>query len=553
MEENNIKKTTWNVLKKSKKQIFSKLIISIILRAILLITPILLSASINEVTNMNYNKGIVYIIISIALTLAYRLGEYINNESFYALYNKIFHEYNLVALKSTFQNSLFSLSRFNVGEYNNILDDDVIGMTNFFSNGVYRVVQLCEIFVVYYYFYKLNFYLFLVTVIISIILLILSVILKKQIIKVNEENKRTSDVKTDSTFEFFNGIKEIKAFNIFNIMNKKTADAFSNSNKAAARYNIKFNFINSAVLFVIEFFRYAMFIFGIFLVKDNVFEIGMLLIIYNYYQKIIDAFTTILTINVEYINLKVSMNRFNRLIEYRNPPTGEKEIDYDHIKGNIEFKNILYGYKDDPTLKDASFKIPANSITVITGKEGFGKRGVFDLLMRFNRQHKGKITIDGIDINDYKENDYFRIISMSSQNPVFFNDTIRNNLLMIEPDEDRVESILKDLKIDSNVLELKHKIDTMMNSEDDNITTTLLDMLSIARVIIKDSKIMLFDEQIGSLEKSKQKYVMEYLKKLQKNHTIVIISREKDVIRYASQIIEINGKEVTSIKKQKAK
>ncbi len=551
MEDNNIKKATWYVLRKSKKYIFSKLVISIILRGILLVTPILLSASINAVTSMDYEKGIFYMIISIALTFAYRLGEYINNESFYALYNKIFHEYNTIGLKATFQNSLFSLSRFNVGEFNNTMDDDVIGMTSFFSNGVYRFVQLCECFVIYFYFFKLNIYLFLVTIIISIILIIVAFVLKRLIIKVNEENKRTSDVKTDSTFEFFNGIKEIKSFNLFNILSKKTSLAFDNSNKAASKYNIRFNFINSSVLFVIELFRYAMFIFGIFLVKDNVFEIGILLIIYNYYQKIIDAFTTLLTVNVEYINLKVSMKRFNRLIEYRKAPVGNKEIDYDKIKGEIEFKNILYGYRDDPTLKDISFKIKPNSINAITGKEGFGKRGVFDLLMRFNRQHKGKITIDGIDINDYRENDYFKIISLSSQKPVFFNDTIKNNLLMIEPDEDRVEKILKELRIDSNVLELKNKIDTMMNTEDDNITTTLLDMLSIARVIIKDSKIMLFDESISGLEKDKQKYVMKYLNKLKSNHTIIINSREKEIIKYATQVLEINGSELTGVKKQK--
>ena len=164
--------------------------------------------------------------------------------------------------------------------------------------------------------------------------------------------------------------------------------------------------------------------------------------------------------------------------------------------------------------------------------------------MRFNHQHEGNIKVDDIDINDIRENDYFKLISMSSQKPVFFNDTIKNNLLMIDPDEYRIEKILKELRIDKNVLELKNKMDTVMNKEKSNLTSNLLDMLSIARVIIKDSKIMLFDESISSLEKNKQKYVLNYLNELKKSHTILIISREKNIINIADNIIEINGNEL---------
>lgn len=541
MGEKEVKKSTINVLKKSRFEFFYKFFISVVIRGLLLVIPLLFSEAINLVTEANYTMGIFYLVLSIVIIIIYKVCDFINYDAFYMLYNKLFYEYNLIALKSTFQNSLFSLSRFDAGEYNNMLDDDVVMMSNFFSNLVLKIVQILELFFVYYYFYTIDFKLFIMSIIISVVSVIGIILTIKPLTKSNEINKKTSDIKTSSTLEFYDGIREIKTFNLFNLMSEKNNKAFKKSNQAATNLFSKFYGYNSIILGIIEVFRYLMVIYGVLLVKDNLVDIGILLIIYNYYQKIIDSFTQVLVLDLDYIYFKVSMKRFNRLLEYKNPPMGNRDIRYNEIKGIIEFKNVLYGYRDDPTLENVSFKINPNTITVITGREGFGKRGIFDLLMRFNRQHEGKILIDNIDINEYKENDYFHLISMSSQKPVFFNDTIKNNLLMIDPDEENVLKVLKELKIDNDILESKDKMNTMMNSEETNLTTTLLNMLSIARVLIKDSKIMLFDESISTLDKNKQNIVMERLNELKKDHTILMISREKNIIKYADQIIEIEG------------
>ncbi len=540
----NIKEVTRTINRKCKPLYFLKIVTSIVYSGILLVTPLLLSYSIDAVSIGDYSKGIFYIILSILAILIYRIAEYFNLLVYYNLYNKLFHEYNIVSLKSTFQNSLFSLSRFTAGSYNNIVDDDVNVISTYYSDLVLRIVQLLQVFIVYYYFYQLNIYIFAATIVVSIIILIYVYINEKSIFKTSKLYRKTVDARKNHTLDFFNGIKEIKTFNIFEIISRKNLEAFKDSYKANTKYSMRYSVVNIISLLFIELFRYSIFIYGILLVRDNVFEIGVLLVIYNYYQKIIDSYTTLLSMNTDRINLGVSLNRFNKILEHANPSSGEKHIEYEEFKGSIEFNNVLYGYRDDPTLKDISFKITPNTITVITGKEGFGKIGIFDLLMRFNHQHEGNIKVDDIDINDIRENDYFKLISMSSQKPVFFNDTIKNNLLMIDPDEYRIEKILKELRIDKNVLELKNKMDTVMNKEKSNLTSNLLDMLSIARVIIKDSKIMLFDESISSLEKNKQKYVLNYLNELKKSHTILIISREKNIINIADNIIEINGNEL---------
>ncbi len=527
----------------AKKEFNIKLVASIILRAILLVIPVLFSEAVNAATIQDYKTAIIYIAISIGITIAYRLSECINQKTFYDLYNKLYHFYNSTGINKTNENSAFSLSRFNLGQYTNMLTTDVDIISAFFANGVMRVVQLLEFLVIYAYFFSLDFVLFITAVLVSIVVVLIIPSVNKKVERYNSDKKLELDKLTMSIHEYFKNIKEVKCFNIFDKIAPNTKEQTKKFLDANGKYNVKYYTNNQAFLLIIEIFRLLSVGYGIFLITKGQLEIGSLLIIYNYYQKIIDNFSTILTISVEYTNLKVSLERFNHIVEFVPNKKELKPIEGYVPQGKITFSEILYGYKNDPTLKNVSLEINPNSLTAITGKAGTGKTGIFDLLLKLNRQHYGEIFIDDVNINDIPDEEYFSNISLVRKNATLFTMSIKENLFLVEKDERKVLDVCNKLNIHNEIIRLKNGYDTIID-ENDGIPASLKQLIVIARTILKGSKIMLFDESLIGLDDAQQDKVLKLLLELKQDHTIVMITHDKNVLKDAEQIIVMDHKQV---------
>ena len=120
------------------------------------------------------------------------------------------------------------------------------------------------------------------------------------------------------------------------------------------------------------------------------------------------------------------------------------------------------------------------------------------------------------------------------------------NLKLIESDEKKIKEICKKLKIESEINQLKNGYDTLI-LDDDTLESSLKQMLGITRVLLKNTKIMLFEDTINDLNSMDKKLVMRLLKDLKKNHTIVIISNDENIIKTADDIIYIKNNELTNI------
>jgi ABC-type multidrug transport system fused ATPase/permease subunit len=411
---------TKRVLLNSKREIVFKFLASILLRGSLMIIPILYSYAVDGLSEKDYKLAYIMIGISLVVAVIYRLGEYYNQVTYFNLYNKLYKQYTNIALSKTYRNSIYSLSRINLGEYTNILNNDIDIISGFWSASVIRIVQLFEFIFIYVYFFIIDVYIGIITIVISVLAFLILNFYRKKIGYLSHTRKEMLDKKTGILQELFLGIKEIKGLNIFSAINKRIEKANHSYLNSNADYNVKSNKNKFISLFTIEFFRLILFLYGIYLISHNQMEIGVLLIIYNYYSKLIEDFTEIGNVNVDLGNLKTSMNRFYKLIEYSKKNVSvNKEDNIDHI-GKIVFANVLYGNRERPTLKDASFTIEPESITVITGKPIGSESGIFDLLLRLNVQHEGKVLIDDIDIREYSDNEYYDLVSSARRDPSFF-------------------------------------------------------------------------------------------------------------------------------------
>lgn len=289
------------ILKRTKKELVRKIITSVILQGLLLVIPVFWTNSINYATEGNFDNANKLIVITLILSLLYYLWNYFNQRAWYNYYNKLYLEYTNLVMEA-------NLDNVTLGEYTNIINNDVDIIGTFIGNAVTRVIQILEFLVIYMYFLKVNFYIFLVTLIVSLFMVIIITYFGSKIEIENKNRKDNLDYKT------------INIHNIYDVLKSKKRVSDNSFIKSTIKYlesNAKFNlFVNAMIYLVlgfIELCRYGIIFYAIYLVSLGEMEIGTVLLIYSYYAKIITNFEVLGTINAEYQSVKVSVNRLNRI------------------------------------------------------------------------------------------------------------------------------------------------------------------------------------------------------------------------------------------------
>lgn len=540
----NVIKETKKILKKCSPEIILKFIISVCYRGTLLVIPIIWGKAIDMATAKDFNLAYKMIIFTIGITVLYYICAGLNQIIYYKLYNKMYKCYSKMAYESFIKNSIYSLSRFKLSEFNNIINNDVDIIVAFFSDLIIKIVQILEFLIIYYYFYTINIKMFWITVIVSILMIGILLISNKTNRRLNSARKTNLDKKTAITHEVFNTVKEIKGFYVFKSINERVKERCANYLKAHAWFNTYSTIIKNIVLLVIEVVRYLLAIYGIYLFSIGKMEIGTILVIYSYYAKIIENYGIIGTLTTGMEDTKVSLLRLNKLIEYRTFDGDKDYVEPKSYAGKIKFVNVLYGNKKDPILDDVSFVVNPNTISVITGPTGSGKTGVLDVLMKMNRKHSGQILIDDTLYEKIDDNTFYNLISLVRKEPSFFDLSIKDNLMLVGGNFKEVTKVCQKLGIHEEILSLKDGYDTIINGTSSKISINLKRGIAIARVILKDSKIIMFDEIIDTLEMDLQDQVLDVLEDLKKDHTILLISREEHILDRADKIIHFDSNRV---------
>lgn len=531
------------VLIKSRKYIALRGLCSLIYRGIAMITPILFSNAVNLITAGKYKSAIIMAIIAILTAALFRLFDIICTYSWHKMYNSLFDNYTRLGVNKVFDNSLYSLSRFNIGEFLNIMSTDINVMADFYCNLIMRLIRIFEVIIIFVYFFMIDLYIGIAGIALAVISISIIYLSSKKIEKLNKEKLSLYDNRNTIINEFLLSIREIKTFNIFNPIKKRIDDSTQEYSKSYLRQRVGEDIFKFTVVGIIEVSRWLLFIYGIYLIKVGKMEMGSLLIIYNYFTQLVDGFSEFATINIGIRQLKVSENRFYQLIIYSSEKTMlEKKYRFKNF--NIKFDKVLYGNRENPKLKNVSFNIKGNSINTIIGLSDSGKYGVVDLLLKLNKQHEGTITIGGLNISDIDFDYYYRLISCIDISDKFLNMSIKDNLKLVNDNFDNIVYICKKLGIHNDISKLKYGYDTILNSNDDTLKPNTKIMLNIARIFLKNTKIMIFDEILSSLNNENRKIVLDQILEMKKNHTIIIIDNNENIIEKSDNVVLLNDNEV---------
>ena len=221
------------------------------------------------------------------------------------------------------------------------------------------------------------------------------------------------------------------------------------------------------------------------------------------------------------------------------------------IKGDIEFKNVSFTYDDTniQALKNVSFKVNSGETLAIIGKTGSGKSTVLDLVGRLYDVEKGEISIDQNPIEQLNLNSLRNAIGYVPQDAFLFSDTINNNIKFGKEnatDEEVIEAA-KQAQVHKNIIKFNKQYDTVLGERGITLSGGQKQRVSIARALIKQPQIMLFDDCLSAVDTETEEKILNNLKKITEGKTSIIVSHRISAAKNAHKIIVLdNGKIVQS-------
>lgn len=277
---------------------------------------------------------------------------------------------------------------------------------------------------------------------------------------------------------------------------------------------------------------------GMLMIKGQI-TIGGILTFATLLSRMYNPVTQLSNIQVDFMR---SFALFDRIFEYTDMKAEiTDQIDAEDIviqNGQITFEDIAFDYEKNPTLQDINLAVPAGQMLALVGPSGAGKSTLTSLIPRLYDPTMGRITIDGRDIKEFTLKSLRDQIGIVTQEAYLFNSSIRENLLYAKPDATEAELIAaaKAAYIHEFIQALPEGYDTQVGSRGVKLSGGEKQRLAIARVILKDPKLLILDEATSALDALSEMYVQKAMNELLKNRTSIVIAHRLSTIRTAHQI-----------------
>jgi ABC-type multidrug transport system fused ATPase/permease subunit len=214
------------------------------------------------------------------------------------------------------------------------------------------------------------------------------------------------------------------------------------------------------------------------------------------------------------------------------------------LKGEIKFENVAFAYNQDaPVLTDVNFEIKAGQMVGVVGPTGGGKSTIVSLIPRFYDPSAGKVSVDGVDIRDYKIHGLRNQIAYVLQETVLFRGTVADNIAYGRGSaaRDEIVAAAKLANADEFIAKMPHGYDTMVGDRGDTLSGGQRQRIGIARALIRNNPILILDEPTAALDTESEQLVMEALERLMKGRTVITIAHRLSTIRNSDKIVVLKG------------
>jgi len=370
------------------------------------------------------------------------------------------------------------------------------------------------------------------------------------------ENQQNYLAKVNGQIEEMLGGQEIvKSFNA----EEKVMKKFDEDNQNLYETGWKSQFISGLMMPIMSFvsnLNYAIIaiIGGFFVIKGHI-NVGNIQSFIQYSRNFTNPIAQLAQImNQIQLMMAASERVFTFLESDEELDEGKVEFNLNKIKGNVEFKNIHFGYDPELTIiNDFSAKVKSGQKIAIVGPTGAGKTTIVKLLMRFynldKKEGHGEILIDGVNINDYRRSDLKHIFGMVLQDTWLFNGTIMENIRYgnLEATDEEVSEAAKKANVHHYIKTLSDGYNMILDEETNNISGGQKQLLTIARAILADPKVMILDEATSNVDTRTEILIQKAMDELMKDRTSFIIAHRLSTIKNADLILVMDKGDIVEI------
>lgn len=533
----------FQLVKGNKKWVFLLFLGSIMAHLSSLLIPVFTSNIVYEVTNGNANATYLNIGFLAITYVVYNLFWYLNYISYSHNFKYSYQNLREKIIDKVFTYDVEFSDRISKGTILNTVNTDTANLSEMIDNVCEIMVVFVKVIIMMAIFLMTNIYIGMMVLLLECLYLKSFDYCNIMSTKYLRGQQKYRDKLTDNLSQILNGLGEIKVFNIYD---KIKNNFYIIANKWANQYMSKRKYINirsSLLPFIIHFGKILLYLILVSFVFHGKFEVNMLILLITYFENIMTNTKELMGYSRQIREWSISITRINNILNY----SSKQQItfgmnDNDYISGLVEFKDVNFSYKakNRGNLENISLIAEPNKITALVGHSGSGKTTITNLLLRKYKIDSGKILIDNEDIYDYSKEVYSTNVVGVNQTPFIFNMSIRKNLSLIDSNFKNQVEACKRVGIHDYIMSLPKGYNTVLTENATNFSGGQKQLLAIARTLLSKAEILIFDEVTSSLDTLLVEKIKDIFENLKLDHTIIIITHKKDVMRIADKIIVLN-------------
>jgi len=358
----------------------------------------------------------------------------------------------------------------------------------------------------------------------------------------------TSSIVSGALAENINGIRAVQGLSR-EYVNYDLFDIRATDNLNAANRASKFGVMMLPIVDTLTGAAMAIIVIvGGFFVLGGTVEVGVMVAFVLFVQRFFDP---IRALTMHYNVLQRAMASGERIFEVIDVPIDIEDkpdaIDLEEIDGSIKFEDVTFGYlPDQPILKNINFEVKPGETVALVGPTGSGKTSTTALVHRFYDIWEGSVKVGGHDVRDVTQDSLGKHVSMVLQEPFLFSGTIFENIIYNKTDATREDVVAAAQAVGAHefIMKLPDGYDTSLEQRGGNLSLGQRQLLSFARAIVADAKILVLDEATASIDSYTEMLIQQALQRLMEGRTGMVIAHRLATIRGADRIIVLQDGEI---------
>lgn len=368
----------------------------------------------------------------------------------------------------------------------------------------------------------------------------------RSVAKVKKKENNAIEIFQNSLTESLELYNQIRVQNregyFLNEIDKKAKHIRDRAYTFGLKSEISLKFSQMLIMYSHDIFRSM----GILMVLFGVLTIGKMLAIFAYAWVIMRPMDKLINFTHLYFNAKASIERLNEIFDLDIEPKYEEKKNpfRDENTASIELKNLSFSYNEQgEVLHNINLKIEKGEKVAIVGETGSGKSTLAQILIGLYPIHNGEIYYNGVEISEIGYELIRENVGFVLQSPMMFNSSLRFNLTLGKDYSDEViYEVLKTTQLYDFVMNLPQKLDTVVGKNGTKLSGGQKQRFSIARVLLDNPKVIIFDESTSSLDNETENKLLEAVGVYSRDKTVIMIAHRRNSIEKADRVIELKSK-----------